>query len=89
MTPIRMCGGCMTRSAKHELIRIVRMPDSRLCIDIKQKLDGRGVYICKKEKCLENAIKRKWLSRGLRCEVEPELFEELRKIVSPGSECLE
>ena len=74
----------MKRSAKNELLRVVRMPDGIICTDLKQKLDGRGVYICKNEKCLDNAIKRKWLSRGLKCDVEPEIFDELRKCVNPG-----
>lgn len=74
----------MKRASKAEFLRVVRMPDGQVCIDIKQKLDGRGVYVCKNEKCIENAIKRKWISRGLKCEVEPEIFEELKKYVNPG-----
>lgn len=74
----------MKRSPKQELMRIVRMPQGNVCIDIKQKLDGRGVYICKNEKCLDNAIKRKWLTRGLKCEIEPDIFESLREYVNPG-----
>ena len=73
----------MKRASKAEFLRVVRMPDGQVCIDIKQKLDGRGVYVCKNEKCIENAIKRKWLSRGLKCEVEPEIIEQLKKYVNP------
>lgn len=74
----------MKRSFKEELVRVVRMPDGVVCIDEKHKLDGRGVYICKSEKCLDNAIKRKWLQRNLKCDIEASIFDDLRKCVNPG-----
>lgn len=84
MNPVRMCGGCMKRTCKSELLRVVRTSSGTICVDVNQKIDGRGVYICKSEKCLDNAIKRKWLSRGLKCEIEPEIFDKLREFVNSG-----
>lgn len=74
----------MKRASKAEFLRIVRMNDGAVCIDINQKADGRGAYVCKNEKCFEKAEKRKWLSRSLKCDIAPEFYEELRKYVNPG-----
>ena len=82
MNPMRMCGGCNKTAPKSTLVRVAKNCDGTISIDIAQKVNGRGVYICKDEKCLDNAIKRKSLSRGLKCEIEPHIYDELRAFVN-------
>lgn len=77
----RTCSGCMRRAPKDELLRIARTPSGAVVIDKKQSAQGRGTYICKSEKCLEAAIKKKRIGRNLRTQIDPELYEEIKKIL--------
>lgn len=56
--PHRKCVGCMSIKPKKELLRIVRT-DKEIFIDSKQKMPGRGAYICKDLECLKLAMKEK------------------------------
>lgn len=71
----------MRRAPKDELLRIARTPDGRVAADAAQRAQGRGTYICKNEKCLEAAIKKKRIGRNLRTEIPPELYEEIKRII--------
>ncbi len=52
----RCCIACKTRNEKSKLFRIVT--DNNVPkLDIKQKENTRGMYICKNEKCIAKAIK--------------------------------
>ena len=77
--PLRTCAGCGSRQEKSELLRIVRTPEGLVMTDPSGKRNGRGVYICRSEACLERARKRRSLERGLRTAVPPEVFEAIRK----------
>ena len=50
--PIRMCRVCRTKAPKAELQRWV-VQEGKLVADKAQRLPGRGVYICDKERCRE------------------------------------
>ena len=43
------------------------------------KLSGRGAYICKSEKCLETAFKKKQLDYAFKDKVEASVYENLRE----------
>ena len=53
----RRCIACKTRKPKNELLRIVSDLNNNPCIDEKQKINSRGLYICKDEKCIERVLK--------------------------------
>ena len=71
MKPQRKCIGCRKSFDKDTLYRIV-LADGEAVLDREQKLPGRGCYLCKNDKCLETAIKRKALSRALKKEISSE-----------------
>ena len=71
MRPQRKCIGCGNRADKDTLYRIV-LSDGEPVIDEDQKMPGRGCYLCKKEKCIETAIKRKAFTRALKTEISNE-----------------
>ena len=48
------------------------------------KADGRGIYICNSEECLNKAIKNKKISRTFEMEISNEIFENLRKHINGG-----
>ena len=82
MTPMRMCGGCRSSKPKEELVRIVRKPDGEICIDKNYKSDGRGVYVCKSEKCFDIACRKNWFKRCLKSDIRQETFDEIREYIT-------
>jgi predicted RNA-binding protein YlxR (DUF448 family) len=54
----------MTSKPKKELVRLVAS-EGIPKVDIRGKANGRGIYLCLNEECLEKALKRNALTRGL------------------------
>jgi len=73
----RTCVGCGTESPKKSLVRIVRSPEGRFFVDVTGRAPGRGAYICPDLKCLQEARRKKALSRCLRIEVPPAFYDEI------------
>ena len=78
--PTRMCAGCMKRRPKVELIRIVRTNDGKAIIDSTKKADGRGAYVCPDERCIAMAQKKNWFNRNLKCEVDKQIYSDLKNL---------
>ncbi len=76
--PERSCVSCRSKAEKQSLIRIVRSPEGRAVIDIAKKLDGRGVYICPDDDCIESAKKSGILGRSLGISIEPAFWDKLK-----------
>ena len=74
VTPERMCRICRTKNDKKNLVRIVKEKNGNVFVDINQKANGRGMYLCKKEDCINKAIKSKVISRAFNCEVDNEIY---------------
>lgn len=79
--PQRTCLGCRKKKNKTDLIRVVKASDGTVRVDEAMKLDGRGAYICRDEKCLSRSLKSKALSRALKTEIPAEVRETLEKEV--------
>ena len=77
--PMRTCIGCNQIKPKKELIRIVKNKENEISIDRTGKANGRGAYICDNAECLEKAIKSKRLERNFETQINPEIYDELRK----------
>lgn len=79
--PLRTC--CVTREKleKQQLIRVVKTPLGDIKIDLSGKLNGRGVYFKKDVQVIDKAIKKNVLSRVFDTEVNPEIYEELKKMI--------
>ncbi len=84
--PIRMCAACRERAAKHELIRIVRTPDGNIVADARDKVSGRGAYICRNPECFKKVRKSRALDRMLNTSVPEEVYEALASIVDGENE---
>ncbi len=82
--PQRTCIGCNTKKDKKDLIRIVKNKNGEINIDSTGKMEGRGIYICKDENCLKKAIKNKRISKTFEMEIESDIYENLKKIISGG-----
>ena len=66
--PQRTCVGCRQVRAKRELVRLVLPAEGSVQVDATGKRNGRGAYICREtgRTCLDQARKRKALTRALR-----------------------
>ena len=79
--PIRTCVITNEKLPKGELLRIVRTPEGKVLPDESGKLNGRGAYIKKDVSVLEKAIKSNKLSKRLECDIDSDVYEEIRKVI--------
>jgi len=73
----RTCVGCGEENPRKVMCRLVRSPEGRVCYDPTGKMPGRGAYLCEDPSCILRAKKKKALSRALRVDVDPKVYEEL------------
>lgn len=59
------------------MLRVVRNLDGNYSIDLTQKADGRGAYICRDAECLAKVIKTKALNRSFHGSVPGSIYGEL------------
>ena len=64
--PLRRCVACGQRLAKRELLRIVRTPEGGVEVDSTGKKAGRGAYLCAKEECWSQGLRKGRLDHALR-----------------------
>jgi uncharacterized protein len=67
-TPERTCVGCRSARPRTELVRYVLSPQQEILVDYRQRLPGRGVYTCCDPACIDKAVTRRQLQRGLKTE---------------------
>ena len=79
--PLRTCVVTGEKLDKRDLLRIVRDKDLNVNIDLTGKMNGRGAYIKKDLKVLDEAIKKKSLEKKLECNISDEVYDEIRKIL--------
>ena len=75
--PQRMCVCCRERNTKDNLIRIINRKNN-LCIDNKKKYNGRAIYVCKKEDCINLLKKSNALKRYLQLDANDEFYIQLK-----------
>lgn len=81
--PQRTCAGCRSTTAKRELIRLVRDPETGAAEpDPTGKRAGRGAYLCHDPKCWEQAVRKGQLDQALRTRLSPENREALLRYAS-------
>lgn len=80
--PLRKCLGCGEMKDKRTLVRIVRNKEGEISVDFTGKKPGRGAYICKSTECLAKAQKAKRLERAFSTQIEPEIYETMRRELS-------
>ena len=65
-TPERMCVACRTRSEPQNRLRLVSGPGNELGCDLREKLGGRGAWVCANRACFDKLFKRKYLGSGFK-----------------------
>lgn len=78
--PLRKCVVTQEMRPKKELIRIVRDKEGNVFVDPTGKKNGRGAYVTKSLDVIETAKKTDAIKRHLNTDVDPEIFEQLKKV---------
>ena len=81
--PSRRCIACRTSFSKTDLIRFAVTKDG-LQFDSNGQLPGRGLYICRNERCINAAFSKNCFAKSLRRSVSKDelnrLYEETKNI---------
>lgn len=75
--PQRKCIVCGQNKEKKDLIRIVKNKEEGIILDPTGKKNGRGAYICKDEKCIDEAKSKRKLEKVFKTEISDDLYEEI------------
>jgi len=79
--PLRTCVVTKESLPKGELLRIVRTPEGDVKVDETGKINGRGAYIKKDLKVLEQAQKSRILEKRLEIKIEDSVYEEIKNMI--------
>ncbi|MFD1850344.1 RNase P modulator RnpM [Oceanobacillus bengalensis] len=79
--PERKCVITSEMKPKKDLIRIVRNKEGEVFVDSSGKKNGRGAYLSKDLTVILQAEKTNALNRHLDADVDPSIYEELKKLV--------
>ena len=58
----RTCMGCGRKAHKSDLLRFVVDEKGKILFDPAQRAPGRGGYLCRREACFDQAVKRRRVS---------------------------
>ncbi len=78
---MRTCVGCRASFPKKDLMRVVRVPEGKVELDLTGKRSGRGAYLCRNTGCLHLAAKGRQLERALGTEIRAEIIEEIKRVL--------
>ena len=77
--PQRTCVACRKVKDKKELIRLVRVADMSVEVDIRGRKAGRGAYLCRTRECWEIGCEGDRLEHTLRTKITRENRDQLIK----------
>ena len=81
--PLRTCIGCRRALPQAALLRVARTPDGFVEPDPRRRGRGRGAYLCFREECLTETVRRGRWAHAFRASVtaRPEAIERLRALL--------
>lgn len=79
--PLRKCVVTQEMRPKKELIRVVRNKEGEVFVDTTGKKNGRGAYLTRSLEVVNTAEKNGILKRHLHTDIDPVVFEQLRKLI--------
>jgi predicted RNA-binding protein YlxR (DUF448 family) len=59
------------------MIRLVRPKEGEVLLDNRQKLEGRGAYVCRNRGCIENALRKGGFNKALKRAVPDSLLKDV------------
>ncbi|SDH47664.1 hypothetical protein SAMN05421493_101640 [Pseudobutyrivibrio sp. 49] len=82
--PLRKCVACGQMVPKDQLFRVARV-DGKVQLDLSQKAQGRGAWVCKNEQCVALAEKKKSFNRAFKTPVSDEVINSIKMELENGS----
>ena len=79
--PLRTCVVTNEKLDKRDMLRIVRDKEGNVSIDLTGKMNGRGAYIKRDVKVLDEAIKKRSLEKKLECNISEDIYNNIRDIL--------
>jgi len=76
----RTCMGCGRKAHKSELLRFVSDEGGRILFDPAQQAPGRGGYLCRREACFNEAVKRRRVSVRFRRDLKVDARSLMRLV---------
>ena len=76
-----MCVACRERKEKSGLIKVVKT-GSGFVVCTDNKTQGRGAYVCKNEKCIDFAVKKRAFDRRFRKKLPDEVYALIKTHIS-------
>ena len=77
--PMRQCIGCGEMKNKREMMRVLKIAEDGIILDVTGKKNGRGAYLCQSKECMEKARKTKGLERSFKMNIPEQVYESLQK----------
>jgi len=77
LLPQRSCVGCRQVRDKRQLIRLVRLGNGEVEVDVASKKPGRGAYLCPRFSCWQEGLKKDRLERALHTSITREKRQRL------------
>jgi predicted RNA-binding protein YlxR (DUF448 family) len=82
--PERTCVACGKIQPKRNMVRLVRLTDNRIEVDLSGKKAGRGAYICRLVECWDSALKGNRVERALKTSLaqagRDKLMQDLKEL---------
>ena len=80
--PVRQCLGCNSHKPKREMMRVVRLSDGSVELDLRGKVSGRGAYVCRDINCFKKARRSARIDRALECSIPDEIYDSMEKMIA-------
>jgi predicted RNA-binding protein YlxR (DUF448 family) len=77
--PERTCFITKEKTAKKDLLRVVRTPEGDIVVDLSGKANGRGAYLKKDPEVIEKARKTRTLDQILETPIPDEIYDEMQE----------
>lgn len=76
--PERSCVACGLKTAKVQLVRVVRNDQGSVTVDTTGRAPGRGAYLCRAAECWDRTISRGTLGRSFGRDITSNDLEQVR-----------
>ncbi len=85
--PQRTCIVCRDVGSKKSLIRIVKVNENDIELDLTGRKNGRGAYICRNPECFKNLKKKGALERSFKMSISSEIYDRLTDELTSLGDC--
>ncbi len=79
---LRQCAACKSYKQKEDLIRITKdYKTEKIHINLGNEINGRSVYLCKSEECINKFLSKKGIEHYLKTKTTENIKEKLYTVL--------